>query len=97
LFTFLRIAKGFNRGKRIALYPTVETVGYGLHLFTFLRIAQSFNRGKRIALYPTVETVGYGFGVVCVFWLSMIFYVSLTEIILTGQALAANSQLSVMV
>jgi hypothetical protein len=66
-------------------------------LFAVLGIARGFNRGKRIALSPTVETVGYGFGIVCVFWLSMIFYVSLTEIILTGQALAANSQLSVMV
>jgi hypothetical protein len=94
---FLRIAQSFNRGKRIVLYPTVETVGYGLHLFTFLRIAQSFNRGKRIALYPTVETVEYGFRFVCIFWLSMIFYVSFTDMILTGQALAANSQLSVMV
>jgi hypothetical protein len=28
LFTALGIARGFNQGKRIALYPTVETVGY---------------------------------------------------------------------
>jgi hypothetical protein len=66
-------------------------------LFTFLRIAKGFNRKKRITLSPAIETVGYGFGVVCGFWLSMIFYVSLTEIILTGQALAANSQLSTII
>jgi hypothetical protein len=29
LFAVLGIARGFNQGKRIALYPTVETVGYG--------------------------------------------------------------------
>jgi hypothetical protein len=46
LFTALGIARGFNQGKHIALYPTVETVGYGFGFVCVFSYKQQFQPGE---------------------------------------------------